>query len=146
MCVNWRGVSSRLLQPGTYYGIDILYPTLEPPWPPPTNDTCASPKTITVPGTVLEDRIVSGGNRYYTFTTDKTNLFMMAKYAGNFSTAAFNVYPAGCGDASPSLGGLALIYDTNGAPSTNFLTLPPGTYSLVASDMAIGTRYEISLQ
>jgi hypothetical protein len=148
MCGSWRSVSTRLLEPGTYYVVSSGggY-VLEPPWPPPTNDNCASPKTLALGSTFLEDRIVSGGNRYYSFTTVKTGLNIAVNYAGNYGSAAFDVYPAGCADASPSLGGLALLYHSDGTPSINYLSsLPPGTYTLVASQLQLGTRYTIDLQ
>src|SRR5262249_26641053 len=87
---------TRLLAPGTYFVAigGASFPTIdiEPPWPTPSNTSCASPSVL-VPGAqaLLEDRIVSGGNRYYTVTTTRTGLAVSASVSSLWGGATITV-------------------------------------------------------
>jgi hypothetical protein len=96
---------------------------------------------------LVEDRIVGSENRYYTITLNKTGLAVVVDFVDTFGRASFSLY-SGCGSLSgASLGGVSLLWTPTAMPNVmNLGNLPPGSYVLVASNIAPGTRYRLSLQ
>jgi hypothetical protein len=114
---------------------------LEVPKPPATNTSCAGATVLSPPPSLFsEDRIVTGGSRYYTVTT--TGGFqaqLNAQSRPGYGSAQMDVYAA-CPATGPSLG------TTGGGAGIDLSGAPPGTYSIVVSNITLGTQYSIRLQ
>jgi hypothetical protein len=136
---------TRLLGPGTYYvatgGRASPVIDLDPPWPPATNTSCASGRAF-VQGdpAILEDRVVTAGDRYYTVTATRTGLTVHIAPASTWASATLAIR-SDCVNG-PDLGSSDIMTTPSGT-GIQLMGLPPGTYSIVVSNIVLGTRYSI---
>lgn len=148
-CVNGAPqMLTRLLDPGTYFvavgGAGAPALLLEPPWPTATNVTCQTARTVPPPmGTLTEDRVVTPGDRYYSVTTTTSGLLVEVGIVDNVGDVTISVY-SDCTNAATRLGQPGRASQPGVLGSVNLPGLPPGTYSIVASSIELGTRYFVS--
>jgi hypothetical protein len=137
---------SLLLQPGTYYvplyGMARRTLEVEPPWPVPTNTSCATPKTLTDYVATTEDRTVTSGVRYYQFTTTQPSFGLEIRIKSLVGNVSIQMRTT-CSDASTvvaSGGGGSQQAD---AILTQVSGAPPGTYWIIVT-APLGTQYYIT--
>jgi hypothetical protein len=154
MPVGYCSMTSGLLPSGLYQidlqhsGNEGLQPvvTIEPPFSTAANTTCATATPIALGTAFTEQRVVTGGDRFYSLTTTGTNLNLSAKMLSPFGQMTATLY-SNCFDPTTKVGGFTYTLPSFAPTSSTQLPgLPPGKYWLDISNIQPGTIYQLVAQ